>query len=416
MALAGLAILARVGHATDYGGTMKSVDADKGIVVVINSNGQPMPLRVAEDFKVYDEAGKELPDGIRAKEIKEGVRINFKRVHKKGEEKELIAAIYLGGRQRRMIGDGSPKDAVGLKPLSEMTAQDQYLGEDGGLYGGGQNEPPEAHSGAAKQETSRIAPVDKDGQPAQDGKIVLISISMSNGTQEFSEFKALADADPQKSPHLTIVDCAQGSMVIAAWARPKAKPDPWPVALERLAKAGVSPRQVQIAWIKPANPFPRGDFKEHAEELQEDTLVTLQRAKRQFPNLRLAYLSSRIYAGYGKLGPAGDLNPEPYAYETAFAVRWLIQDQVKGDRELNFDPLRAPVKAPLLLWGPYLWADGSTPRKADGLAWPKQDISSDGIHPSDSGKKKVAQMLLDFFKRDENAKTWFVVAEARLAK
>lgn len=33
--------------------------------------------------------------------------------------------------------------AVGLKPLTEMAAADTYLGEDGGLYGGGQNQPPE---------------------------------------------------------------------------------------------------------------------------------------------------------------------------------------------------------------------------------------------------------------------------------
>src|SRR5262249_5978288 len=162
-------------------------------------------------------------------------------------------------------------------------------------------------------------------------------ISMSNGTQEFSLFKTLADGDPQKSPLVTVVDCAQGSMTMAAWARPRAKPAPWPVALERVEKAGLSPRQVQAAWIKPANAFPKGDLKEQGKELQEDTREVVLQARKRFPNLRLVFFSSRIYAGYGTVGPAGDLNPEPYAYETAFVVRWLIQEQIKGAGELNAD-------------------------------------------------------------------------------
>jgi hypothetical protein len=84
------------------------------------------------------------------------------------------------------------------------------------------------------------------------------------------------------------------------------------------------------------------------------------------------------------------LNPEPYAYEGAFVVRWLIQGQLKGDPSLNYDPAKGPVKAPLLLWGPYLWADGTTPRKRDGLIYAARDFDVDGTHPSESGRQKVA--------------------------
>ncbi len=80
-----------------------------------------------------------------------------------------------------------------------------------------------------------------------------------------------------------------------------------------------------------------------------------------FQNLQIVYLSSRIYAGYA----TNRLNPEPYAYESAFAVRWLIRDQMKGNDDLNFEPAKGTVVAPLILWGPYLWADGIAPRKSD---------------------------------------------------
>ena len=63
---------------------------------------------------------------------------------------------------------------------------------------------------------------------------------------------------------------------------------------------------------------------------------------------------------------------------------------------------------PVLLWGPYLWADGVTPRKLDGLTWERSDLSQDGVHPSPKGGEKVANLLLTFFKTDADAKRWFV--------
>ena len=102
------------------------------------------------------------------------------------------------------------------------------------------------------------------------------------------------------------------------------------------------------------------------------------------------------------------LNPEPYAYESAFSVRSLIEDQIKGKTELNFDPKKGQVQSPLLLWGPYLWDDGVTPQKSDGLIWKREDLAGDGTHPSQSGRQKVAELLLTFLKTDVNAKGWFL--------
>src|SRR5262249_41135546 len=158
-----------------------------------------------------------------------------------------------------------------LKQLMEMTANDKYKGEDGGLYGGGKNEQPEAHRAAAAKETAKITPLDAKGKPAPDGKVVLVSIRMSNATQVFSVFKKLADADAEKARRLTIVDCAQGGQAMAEWADPKGKP--WAEADRRLTAAGVTPQQVQIAWIKLANKGPSGDLLEHGKRLQKDTLA-----------------------------------------------------------------------------------------------------------------------------------------------
>ncbi|HEX7901566.1 MAG TPA: hypothetical protein VF950_27650 [Planctomycetota bacterium] len=280
----------------------------------------------------------------------------------------------------------APRATTGFKPLDEMGADDRYKGEDGGLYGGGKNVPPDALRAAAEAELAKTVPLDAAGKPAADGRVVLLSISMSNATQEFSRFKRIADADPAKSGALTIVDGAQGGQAMAEWAPPDAPA--WAEAERRLKAAGVSTSQVQLAWIKLANKGPSGDLAAHVGKLKKDTQAVIRNAKARFPNLRIAYLSSRIYGGYAH----GNLNPEPYAYESAFAVRGLVQEQ---------------KEAPLLLWGPYLWGDGTTPRKSDGLVWTREDLAGDGTHPSESGRDKVARLLLGFFKSDPLAKPWF---------
>ena len=308
-----------------------------------------------------------------------------------------------GGGQAQPTGPApGGKDSMDLIPLCDLGTQ-KYKGEDGGLYGGGKNEPPAAHAAAAEKELKKIRPLDAEGKPAEDGKIVLLSVGMSNTTMEFSRFKELADADREKSPKLVIVDGAQGGQTPPRWTQ---SPDNhvWQTVNERMNHAGITPPQVQLVWFKQANAHPTEAFPEHAQKLQADMTLLLNMLKTKFPNLRVAYLSSRIYAGYATT----QLNPEPFAYEGAFAMRWLIQAQIKGDLKMNYDATCGQVKAPLLLWGPYLWADGMKPR-SDGLTWTRNDLGAgDGTHPSMAGRQKVAEQLLKFFHTNLLAREWFL--------
>ena len=128
----------------------------------------------------------------------------------------------------------------------------------------------------------------------------------------------------------------------------------------------------------------------------------VETAKRYFPNLQVAYLSSRIYGGYGPQG----VDPEPYAYESGFGVRQTIQSQEAGAPTLNDNPSLGRVVAPVLAWGPYQWADGTTPR-ADGFTWQRADFVADGVHPSFSGQIKAAGLLRSFLQTDPSARRWF---------
>lgn len=317
---------------------------------------------------------------------------------------EGVRALYASIREALTTSpkvSATPSFVTNLIPLMDMPAGENYKGEDGGLYGGGLNDPPPSHRLAALKALAEIEPLDAAGNPIPDGKVVFISIGMSNATMEFQAFEQLADSDPSRSSHLVIVDGAQGGVFARTWARSAI---PWEVVKQRLEDSRVTPQQVQVAWVKAANGSPTEPFPTEAKSFQGDLATIATRLKEFYPNIKLVYLSSRIYAGYATT----DLSPEPHAYESAFSIRWLIQDQINGNQILNYDPDKGPVTAPILLWGPYLWADGLSAR-SDGLIWRRGDLSErDGTHPAGPGREKVANLLLDFLKTNELAKPWFV--------
>jgi hypothetical protein len=272
----------------------------------------------------------------------------------------------------------------------------------GGLYPNGENKMPAAHLKAGLALAKSITPFDKDGHPSPDGKIVLLTIGMSNTTQESRSFVSLVKAHrPELNPKLEVVDGAQSSQVAQIIANPDAPY--WNTPLQQLKDAGLTPAQVQVIWLKEANPEPKEEFPAEVKKLQKQYVTILHNLRDKYPNTKMIYISPRIYGGYS-LRP---LNPEPHAYETGFAVKWVIADQIAGNPELNCDPKKGPVRAAWLAWGPYIWADGVKPSKA-GLVWLREDLSPDGVHPSVMGREKVAQLLMAFFKSDSTTVPWFI--------
>ena len=289
---------------------------------------------------------------------------------------------------------------TGLIPLTDLGAG-TYKGYEGGLYPGGSNLPPEAHRTLALAAAGRVVPRDPAGNPDPNGLIVLIAVGMSNTTHEFAVFERNEDSNPGRNARVVLMDTALGGQTAAIIADPAA--GYWSVMQQRLAAMGLSAAQVQVAWVKEADAQPPDDFPGHAQRQRDELEQVVNNLHDKFPNLALAYLSSRIYGGYAA---PGSLNPEPQAYESGFAVRWLVADQIAGDPGLNDGRLPGPVRSPLLLWGPYLWADGTTPR-ADGLTWLIGDLENDHTHPAPSGEAKVAALLSGFFAGEETAAPWW---------
>jgi uncharacterized protein (TIGR03437 family) len=312
--------------------------------------------------------------------------------------KTLAAILTIAAALVPARASDCTRTSTGLTPLNAPFFS-TYQKMSGGLYPLGANHRPAAHEAAGLALASEVRPRNASGAVDDvNGKIVLLSTGMSNTTQEFSVFKQIADKDPEKNAKLVIVDGAQGG-----WTADKIvqQGDPyWATVDLRLASAGVTAAQVQAGWLKEALAEPTWTFPEDAQRLQGWMKSLVQILRTRFPNLKLLYLSSRIYAGYA----SSALNPEPYAYQSGFSVKWLIEEQIKGAPELSY----LDGHAPWLSWGPYLWADGMQPRE-DGLTWACADlVTSDGTHPSAAGQRKVAGMLADLFKSDATARPWFV--------
>jgi hypothetical protein len=296
-------------------------------------------------------------------------------------------------------------------PLPESGFQ-LYQGYAGGLYPNGGNNRPPAHLAAGIALANQIAPLDSNGQVnTNTGRIVVLSIGMSNCTQEWASkgtntFQAVANRDPAKNPRVAIVDGALGGQDAAAWTNQLGTN--WTLtAMSRLTNSGYTAKQVQVIWMKDALKSPAlfGSFPAHAQELQTDFEMMARNAKYWFPNLKLIYMASRTRA---YTADASTLNPEPFAYESGFSVKWMLEKQINGDPALNYDPASGPVKTAWLSWGPYIWADG-TDARSDGFTWLcPTDLESDYTHPSTNGVALVAEQVSAFFKTDPTAAPWYL--------
>lgn len=385
-------------------GTLKKLDVP-GKKVVVEIDGKQREFSLTDDTHVLGASGKDLAEKLKG--FKEGASIFVKPDTSDG--RSVLVGIKLAdeparnnrGEQRRVSAD-----TKSLKPLSEL-GREKYQGFEGGFYPEGRNERPKDHEVAGLKLAKQVQSLNAQGQPDSNGKIVLLSIGMSNTSQSSNGFQSALREASDLNPRVQFVNGAQGGMTAAAIQNPedgRSGKQYWDTVDQRLKQGNVSREQVQVIWIKQADARPTQGFPKYAQTLQAELVKIVQILPERFPNVKLAYLSSRTYGGYA----TSSLNPEPYAFESAFSVKWLIEQQIKGGKALNFDSARGEVKAPWLSWGPYLWANGSTPRE-DGFSYEAADFTpDDGTHQSPSGQRKVGQLLLKFFETDSTTKSWFV--------
>jgi hypothetical protein len=317
----------------------------------------------------------------------------------------LLIIVMLTNVSISLFGQNCSAPSTVLTPISDL-GTGTFNGWTGGLYPGGSNYMPSAHKQAGLAMAAQVQCLDTAGNPNSNGKMVWLSIGMSNTTQETQRFIPLANAYPAKNPNLILVDGAQGGQTAAIISTPTnaGYVNFWNTVNMRLTNAGVTSAQVQVVWLKEANVAGGGPVQVYYDSLVVQFKRIANELRQRFPNVKLCYMASRISARYATTS----LNPEPYSYWTGWAVKKVIEDQINGDIQLQHSGTNA--NAPWLSWGIYMWSDGSTPQTTNpNIFWNcPTDFNADGTHPSTAGAQKVGALLLDFFSSDSTTTPWFL--------
>jgi len=209
-----------------------------------------------------------------------------------------------------------------------------------------------------------------------------------------------------------------------------------------------SANQIQSIWIKDANPNPTvalcppypqpcSGANPDADALTSERYMgdILRAVRQRYANLVQVFVSPRIYGGYSNTSHDCSnqdgtgilcLQPEPFAFETGFSIKWLVaaqieevnpnghKDPIAGDIRYHVPPQLGDA-APWVDWGPYLWADGPHARNDNFPGWFPPDLrgtngsgdNNECTHPSVNGEAKVGRMLLNFVKGSHYT-TWIL--------
>ena len=376
------------------------IDFDK-MTITLKTPDKDLELLMTEESQVLGAKGKGLRERLQG--FKASAEVNYVARQKDGKD-------YLFGI-RLLDGKGDPPvldkvDSSKLVPLNELGDKEYKGGYKGGFYPEGKNERPKDHEAAGLRFAKQIQPRNAAGKVDPQGKIVLLSVGMSNTSQASQGFQKVLAAAEGVNPQVAFVNGAVGGQTASRIQDPNNADGAkyWGIVDQRLKEAGVTRDQVQVIWIKEADAGPNQGFPGYAKKLEEELTRIVQIFPKRFRNAKLVYLSSRTYGGYATTR----LNPEPYAYESAFSVKWLIERQIKQEAGLNFDADKGEIRAPWLSWGPYLWANGSK-KRADGFSYEPGDFTAnDGTHLMASGMEKVGRLMLQFFQTDSTARPWFL--------
>src|SRR6185436_1490711 len=185
----------------------------------------------------------------------------------------------------------------------------------GGLYPSGSNYRPAAHNTDGLNFAAQVIPLDTNGNSNPNGRIVWLSVGMSNTKDETMPFLNIVDTAQAVNQQVTFVNGAQGGQTAKIISDSNALF--WSNIDDSLHIKGVTAKQVEVIWFKEADGVPTDSvFPHYADTLRKEFKIIMHIIKQKYPNVKLCYHSSRIYGGYASI----TLNPEPYAYHSGWAV------------------------------------------------------------------------------------------------
>ena len=316
-----------------------------------------------------------------------------------------LAAFWLFGPiESSLAGRARHKPTFNPMALDLFTSGTLYLGQyETGLYPRGKNEMPDPHRKAGERIAATVRPLNVDGQPDGNGRIVGLALGHSNSRLYFSALQdcLLKNAD-QLNPRFEFLNAATAAQQLPEIRRLEGIV--WDRADRLLSNPGyrrkpltgqpvLSRRQVQVLFLhttyntasasRPPRPFP-----ETMQKMQRDLAAVLEHCVSIYPNLSIAYLTCdglRVFTGV-----------EPHVWQEAFAFKWLIEGQIKGEEGTAFENNGGKKRTlPWLCWGPYIWDN----------TWDRSYFT-DGVHPAPKAREIFVNKYWDQLRADSTARPW----------
>jgi hypothetical protein len=317
----------------------------------------------------------------------------------------LIASFLACEKESINSNQGSYVNNVVTEDTAKVPINDlgsgTYLGFTGGLYPNGSNTPSGQYQEDLQKFCSDIQPRDNNGRKTSTGFIGFISLGGSTSGHLMSALINKTESNPATNPQLKMVSCSDGkeSASINQMMNPD---DPyWSLVASRLDRHNLSPKQVEIIYLEtedstkalqgfPARPY---TFRDRME-------AALRVFKTKFPKLKLVYVLGRTTT----FSVSNPTNQEPDPYYNGWTCKFVIEDQINGVQGTDYKGLNAV--APMITWGWYEWANGTTTPRKDGFVW-LQNETTDGLHGTDAGEDTLSTRFQNFLLTDNNAKIWY---------
>ena len=311
----------------------------------------------------------------------------------------LIAAAMAGlCRQKGEAVDPAPAQPEAFDPatLKPFTDGAKYLEKyETGLYPGGKNEIPAEHRKAGVRVAAAIVPLDVDGKPdPANGKVLALVMGHSNCRMYFDALQQhLKQHADELNPRFEMLNAAVGGQQLPEIRALRGRV--WDLATQLLSRPGYSPKQVQVLFLHTTyhganngSHRPPGPFPETMQQMQKDLATVLAHCIQIYPNLKVAYLTCdgfRHFTGF-----------EPHVWQEAFAFKWLVESQIKGDEHAAFeDKPGRPRVSPWLEWGPYIWDN----------TWDRSWFT-DGVHPAPKARDVFVNKYWRLLAADPVAAPW----------
>ncbi len=291
-----------------------------------------------------------------------------------------------------LLAQAGPQNGFDPGTLKPFDAGAPYQGLETGLYPGAKNEMPEAHRKAGERIAAALRPLDKDGKPDEaGGRILALVMGHSNCSMYFGALgRRLAERAAELHPRFELLNAAVGGQQLPQLVRLQGPV--WDKAQTLAAREGYAPAQVQVLFLHTTwhgannrGQAPPGPFPETLKQMQKDMVTVIGHVLKLYPNVRIAYITADGFRHF--------TNFEPHVWREAFAMKWLIESQIKGEAGTAFEGEKRGL--PWLAWGPYIWDN----------SWGR-DSFTDGVHPARKSLDIFVEKYWNHLATDSVSRAW----------